>query len=340
MMKTVNIDNVIRTILDSITANLGEQFTLSDLKQILYMTLSKYNISEECTALSVDIDCTEQYVQDYLLNMKLNGCTEKSINAYRNDIKNMLIFTDKPVTEITYHDLRNWLGYGKIVRKWKDRTYNTKLVEMRGFFSWLYEEDLLPNNPAKKLKETKVEHRIGLTLQPEEREEIRCQCKNERELAICDFLYSSGVRISELCSLNITDINFTKKSAIVYGKGRKEREIYFNAQTKVHLVRYLKERTDDNPALFVSERKPYNRVTSGSIRTLLDKIKNRNDATKGLRLTPHVFRRTVGTDMINKGAPIELVAEKLGHKNISTTKDCYCSIARETVRQANDKFVS
>ena len=120
---------------------------------------------------------------------------------------------------------------------------------------------MLPNNPAKKLKETKVERRIGPTLKPEQREEVRCACTNELELALCDLLYTSGIRISELCQLDKKDIDFTNMKAIVYGKGRKEREVYFNGQAKVHLERYLASRDDDSQALFVSPRKPHRRIS-------------------------------------------------------------------------------
>ena len=339
MTKQVSIDDLIRNILDNVVTMLEESFTISDLKQILYMTLSKYEIYKEETSLSVDVDCTTRYVSNYLVNMKLNGCTDKSVAAYHNDIKNMLSYINKNIKDITYNDLRSWLGHGKLVKKWKDRTYNTKLVEMRGLFTWLYEEDLIDDNPAKKLKETKVERKIGLTLLPEEREEIRCQCKTEKELALCDMLYSTGARISELCSLDIEDIDFNRKTAVVYGKGRKEREIYFSSQAKVHLIKYLKERTDNNSALFVSSRKPYNRMTPESARSLLIKIKSRSERTKDIRLTPHVFRRTVGTEMINKGAPLEIVAEKLGHVKLDTTRNCYSVIAKSTVKSAHERYV-
>ena len=192
---------------------------------------------------------------------------------------------------------------------------------------------------TKKLKETKVERRIGPTLKPEQREEVRCACENELELALCDLLYTSGIRISELCQLDKKDIDFTNMKAIVYGKGRKEREVYFNGQAKVHLARYLETRKDDNPALFVSSRKPYRRISDQTIRNMLKKIKERDKDLEAVVLTPHVFRRTIGTDMINKGAPLELVAEKLGHVQLDTTKQCYAAIARATVQQAHNRYV-
>ena len=142
-----------------------------------------------------------------------------------------------------------------------------------------------------------------------------------------------------MCALNISDIDFVRMTAVVYGKGRKEREIYFNAPAKVHLERYLASRKDDNPALFVTTRKPFSRMSQDSARSILKKIKARDDSVANIRLTPHVFRRTVGTEMINKGAPLELVAEKLGHVQLDTTKQCYASISRTTVQQAHNRYV-
>ena len=184
-----------------------------------------------------------------------------------------------------------------------------------------------------------MERRIGPTVTAYQREEIRCACANEREQALCDMLYSTGARISELCALNIADIDFNDMSAIVYGKGRKEREIYFNAPAKLHLLRYLQTRTDSNPALFVTTRKPYSRMTPDTARLALKRIQARDAEIAGIKLTPHVFRRSVGTDMINRGAPLEVVAEKLGHVQLDTTKQCYAAISRETVRQAHNRYV-
>lgn len=314
---------------------------LPDTKMILEICLSKYELHETNTnnEISTDLDKTQFYIQQFLLNMKLRGCTDGSIKNYNNELKNFLLYINKQVENITYHDIQNFLAYGKIHKKWADRTYNIKLIIIRTFFAYLYEEDYIKTNPGKKLHETKVEHKIGSIVTPYQREEIKCACKNEREQAICDMLYSTGARISELCALNIQDINFQNMSAIVYGKGRKEREVYFNAPAKLHIEKYLDSRSDNNPALFVISKKPYTRLTPTAVRAMLKRIKQRDDSIANIKLTPHVFRRTVGTDMINRGAPLEIVAEKLGHIKLDTTRQCYASISRDTVHQANNKYI-
>lgn len=339
MAEQMSIDSLINNIMNGLIPVIEEEKRMKDAEQVLYMTLANLQIFKEETALSVDLDPTEDFLNQYLLNMKLAGCTNGSIYNYKNNLRNMLDYINKNIMDITYADLKKYLAYGKIVRKWKDRTYNSKLISIRSFFGWLYEEDLLTSNPAKKLKETKVERRMGPTLRPEQREEVRCACENELELALCDLLYTSGIRVSELCQLDIQDIDLSNMRAIVYGKGKKEREVYFNGQAKVHLERYLASRDDDNPALFVSPRKPHGRITDQTIRNILKKIKERDKDLDNVVLTPHVFRRSVGTDMINKGAPLELVAEKLGHVQLDTTKQCYAAIARATVQQAHNRYV-
>ncbi|SEU07965.1 Site-specific recombinase XerD [Lacrimispora sphenoides] len=338
--------SITSSVIDSIMIELSENNIitadkLSDTKMILEICLLKYNISEieQKNEISTDVDRTQFYLQQFLLNMKLRGCTAGSIKSYNNELKNFLLYINKQINDITYHDIQNFLAYGKIHKKWADRTYNIKLIIIRSFFAFLYEEDYIKTNPGKKLHETKVEHKIGIIVTPYQREEIKCACKNEREQAMCEMLYSTGARISELCALNIHDINFHNMSAIVYGKGRKEREIYFNAPTKLHLEKYLDSRSDNNPALFVISKKPYTRLTPSSVRAMLKRIKQRDDNIANIKLTPHVFRRTVGTDMINKGAPLEIVAEKLGHIKLDTTRQCYASISRNTVHQANNKYI-
>lgn len=338
MGEKVNIDTVIMQVMDNIITVVDEQARINDVKQILYMCLSKFRFFEEETALSVDVDRTWDFLGQYLLQMKLEGCTNGSIQNYRGNIKNMLDYINKNITEITYQDIKGYMAYGKLVRKWKDRTYNSKLISIRTFFSFLYAEDMLPENPAKKLKETRVEYRIGPTLQPEQREMVRCACKDELELALCDMLYVTGVRVSELCGMDRSDVDFNRKTAVVFGKGRKERQVCLNGQVALHLWRYLQGRTDNEPALFVSASK-HARMRTQSVRNILKRIKNRDAELEAVKVTPHVFRRTVGTDMINKGAPAEIVKEVLGHVQIDTTLKCYAAISTETVRQAHARFV-
>ncbi|RFZ75944.1 hypothetical protein DS742_26250 [Lacrimispora amygdalina] len=336
-----NTGELVNNILLKLSAqNILKQEDLVNAKMIITLCIENYpKESEHKYEVSTDVDKNQFYLEQFILNMKLRACTDGSIKCYIYELNAFISFIDKSVETITYQDINRYLIYGKIQRKWKDRTYNMKLIIIRTFFSFLYEEDFIKDNPGKKLHEAKVEHRIGTTINAYQREEIKCSCKNEREQALCEFLYSTGARVSEICSLNISDIDFQNMSAIVYGKGRKEREIYFNAPTKLHLEKYLQSRDDNNVALFVTNRKPHNRISPSTVRAILKQIKSRNKDTENIKLTPHVFRRTVGTDMINKGAPLEIVAEKLGHSKLDTTRQCYASISRVTVHNAHNRYI-
>lgn len=174
-------------------------------------------------------------------------------------------------------------------------------------------------------------------LTPRQREIVRCCCRTERELAIVDMLYSSGMRVSELVGMNRSDIDFITRRAKCYGKGRKEREIMFSHEAAVHLENYLMERQDNEEALFVRLKKPHTRLTKAAIEHLLKNIKGRDARLKNVSLTPHVYRRTRGTDLINRGMPAELVAQKFGHENVQTLIQCYASISKNTVWTAEEK---
>ena len=341
MVRTITTTTLINDILIALQASgVVSDENLNTAKMILEMHLCPYQITQEDeTALSTDLDMTDSYLQQFLLDMHLRGCTELSIRSYRYELRTFLDFVNKNVKDIKYADIMAYLVHGRLNRKWRDGTYNGKLIQIRSFFSYLYAEDLLSDNPGKKLKEAKVERTIGPTINSYQREEVKCACKNERELALCEMLYSTGARISELLAMNRSDVDMVNMKAIVYGKGRKEREVYFTAPAKLHLERYLASRADNNEALFVSANKPYNRLSNAGARHILKRIQARDENIANIKLTPHTFRRSVGTDMINCGAPLELVAEKLGHVQLDTTKKCYAAISKETVHQAHNRFV-
>ena len=166
-------------------------------------------------------------------------------------------------------------------------------------------------------------------------ERLRYACENERDLAIIEFLYSSAVRVSELIKLDVTDIGWDSNDVIVLGKGNKEREVYINAKTNLHLKNYLDKRNDSNPALFVSLRKPYKRLTKSGIEYILKRI-GKKAGVKNVH--PHRFRRTSATDLLRMGMPIEQVQELLGHTKIDTTR-MYCTISKEQVRASHRKYM-
>lgn len=330
-------------VINNILVQLNECVTgemLNEIKMILYMNLCDYTFTKnmESTELLQEVDKTYEIVKNWHNQLIIEGKTIGTIKNYESELRKLIDYTGLGVTEIKEHHINSYLANGKIRLKWKDKTYNSKVRSIRAFFKWAYEYDIITQNPMKRIKETKEEFRMGAVLSPEQREIMRCTCKTERELAIVDLLYSSGGRISEICQLNRENIDFANRRMIIFGKGRKEREIYFSAQTRVHLMAYLESRTDNNPALFVGKKAPHPRMGIAGIQWLLKSIQSRDKRLKGLKITPHTFRRTCGTDMINRGAPAEMVQKKLGHQNINTTLTCYARISTETVRDAERRY--
>lgn len=327
-------------LISDITSNLieltGYEKAL-DIKSVLYMHLSGYVLKEECTELSTEKDDLKAALQFYWNEMQLRGFTKETINTYSFGLKKFFMFTNKTLRDIREADIRRYMAYGKTQRKWKDSTYNTQLRTIRAFFKFCYEYDLIEEDPCKRLKDIREEKIMQNVLTPEQREIIRCACISERELALVDLLYSSGMRVSEVVKMNRQDIDFTTRRAICYGKGRKQREILFSPEASVHLKAYLKERKDDNEALIVRVQSPHTRITKSGIEYMLRTIVKRDERLKNVRLSPHVYRRTRGTDLINRGMPAELVAQKFGHENVNTLLTCYAKIHKSTVWAAEEK---
>ena len=320
----VSASALINTILTQMQEYVKEG-ALKDVQLILYMNLADYSFSrnEDTTAVSEESDRMYEVMQLWQQDMILRGLTSGTIRQYGHELKQLIIYAGVSPLEMSEYHIKNYLAFGKIRRTWKDKTYNSK--EMA-------------ENPMKNIKPTKEEYRMQPILTAEQREIMRCACRTERELAVLDLLYSSGGRVSEIVQLNIEDMDFINRRARIYGKGRKEREIYFSPQASLHIRGYLNERKDSNPALLVGVKAPYERLSIAGIQYLLKDIQSRDERLSGLKISPHTFRRTCGTDMINRGAPVEMVKEKLGHAKVDTTLQCYAQIGTEAVRDADRRY--
>lgn len=229
-----------------------------------------------------------------------------------------------------------------MVRHNKDTTINNKTRMLRGLFEWLTEEEYIDRNPMLRIKDNKVDHRVKEVFSDEQVTIYKDLAKQhgKRSIAIVDFLHRTGVRISEMVALNRSDIDFQDRQCIVYGKGRKERPVYFSGDAAVHLREYLESRADDNPALFVGSRKPYGRLTDDAVRSILRDIRDMDDRLAGIAINPHKWRRQFVTELLEKDVPLTLVADLAGHKNLNTTKDNYGNYNRNKAREAHRKFIT
>lgn len=174
------------------------------------------------------------------------------------------------------------------------------------------------------------------TYSDENLEIMRDDCANLRDLAMIDLLNSTGMRVGELVRLNIEDIDFNERECVVFGKGDKERKVYFDAKTKIHLQKYLNSRNDDNKALFVTLLKPYNRLQISGVEIRMRQLGRKLNINK---VHPHKFRRTLATRAIDKGMPIEQVQQLLGHQKIDTTMQ-YAMVNQNNVKLAHKKCIS
>lgn len=278
----------------------------------------------------------EGLLKNFLSAKHVEGCSKKSLKYYSATIKNMLNKIDKSLKHITTNDLREYLDkYQRDGNTSKVTIDNIRRI-FSSFFSWLEEEDHILKSPVRRIHKVKTGTVVKETYTDEAMEVMRDSCRSLRDLAIIDILSSTGMRVGELVKLNIEDIDFEGRECIVFGKGDKERKVYFDARTKIHLSNYLKSREDRNPALFVSLLKPYKRLQISGVEIMLRQLGKKLNISK---VHPHKFRRTLATKAIDKGMPIEQVQQLLGHQKIDTTLQ-YAMVSQNNVKISHRKYIS
>lgn len=267
---------------------------------------------------------------------RVEGCSEKSLRYYESTIRNLLNSIPKPECQMTTEDLRRYLDtYQRRGTVSKVTLDNVRRI-LSTFFSWLEDEDYIVKSPVRRIHKVKTGKTVKETYSDESLEIMRDYCDNPRDLAIIDLLSSTGIRVGELVKLNRTDVDFENRECIVFGKGNKERKVYFDARTKIHLQKYLRSRSDENEALFVSLLSPYSRLQISGVEIRLRKMGRDLNIHK---VHPHKFRRTLATLAIDKGMPVEQVQVLLGHQSIDTTMQ-YAMVNQTNVKNSCKKFLS
>ena len=267
-------------------------------------------------------------VEAFITAKRIEGCSEKTLKYYRKTIESMLFAIAKKASQVTTEDLRKYLTTYQTQRRSSKVTIDNIRRILSSFFSWLEDEDFILKSPVRRIHKVKTAKVVKDTYTDEALELMRDSCTNTRDLAIIDLLASSGMRVGEMVMLNREDIDFNERECVVIGKGNKERLVYFDARTKIHLQNYLNERTDTNPAMFVSLKAPHDR-------TRLRELGKRLNLPK---VHPHKFRRTLATSAIDKGMPIEQVQQLLGHQKIDTTMH-YAMVKQQNVKLAHRKYI-
>lgn len=302
------------------------------LKEVLLYTF--YNI--EVTRIKDElVEDTTDYAKMFIAAKRIEGCSERTLNYYETTIKTMVEKLSKKVNSIETEDLRNYLSEYQAKNNCSKVTIDNVRRILSSFFAWLEDEDYIMKSPVRRIHKVKATQTVKETYTDEELEEMRDACIEIRDLAMVDFLASTGVRVGELVNLDRVDIDMQERSCVVLGKGGKEREVYFDARTKIHLQNYLNSRIDNNPALFVSLLRPYDRLKISGVEIRLRELGKRINIKK---IHPHKFRRTMATKAIDKGMPIEQVQVLLGHRKIDTTLQ-YAMVNQNNVRNSHKRFI-
>lgn len=327
-------ESLIRNILHGM-AGIIDSRQLDELRTVLDRQFKDVDITESTADNEQNKQENTHFLEMFISAKRIEGCSENTLKYYQTTIERLLSSTVKWIKDITTDDLRLYLAeYQKMNNASKVTVDNVRRI-LSSFFSWLEDEDYIVKSPVRRIHKVKTAKTVKDTLTDENLEVLRDTCDNIRDLVIIEMLTSTGVRVGELVKLNRSDIDFTERSCIVLGKGNKEREVYFDARTKLHLHEYLQQRTDSDTALFVSKNAPHTRLTIGAIQRI---VRNLGQEAEIAKVHPHKFRRTLATRAIDKGMPIEQVQRLLGHQKIETTMH-YAMVNQSNVKIAHRKFI-
>lgn len=328
-------EEFIQRIVEAMDGSLCEE-QLKRLRDAVQAALVGYTVGRVLTDTERQREDNEQLINVFLSAKKVEGCSEKTLDYYRATLKKMLTGIEKRIPEISTNDVRQYLSDFKEIRGSSKVTIDNIRRIFSSFFSWLEDEDYITKNPVRRIHRVRADCLVKEIISDESLEILRDSCTEMRDLAMIDLLASTGMRVGELVRMNIADIDFQERQCVVFGKGNKERTVYFNARTKIHLSNYILSRKDSNPALFVSLSEPFNRLSISGVEKRLRFIGHKVNIA---RLHPHKFRRTLATTAIDRGMPIEQVQKLLGHVKIDTTLH-YAMVGQNNVKNSHRKFIS
>ena len=326
------IDNLINEV-EQAMLNVLDNEQLGQLRKVLNYTFRNVCVTEK-EPLNAEGN-NQVLIESFIAAKKVEGCSDKSISYYKSTIINALKKIEKEVVHVTTDDLRGYLNDYQAESGASKVTVDNIRRILSSFFSWLEEENYIVKSPVRRIHKVKVGKTVKETYTDEALEQMRDHCSNARDLALIDLLASTGMRVGELVKLNQSDIDYQNRECIVTGKGDKQRKVYFDARTKIHLQKYVNGRTDTNEALFVSLLAPYNRLQISGVEIRLRQLGHELNIPK---VHPHKFRRTLATMAIDKGMPIEQVQHLLGHQSLDTTLQ-YAMVNQNNVKLSHHRFI-
>lgn len=316
----------------SVLNEMSEYLSIAQMKKLQEVIIKTFAENE---VAKIDIS-NDEFLKMFLAAKRIEGCSDRTINYYEATVAHLLSQIEVNVRKITTEEIREYLSNYQKRNNCSNVTIDNIRRNISSFFSWLEEEDYILKSPMRRIHKIKTKTVVKNVISDEEIEKLRDNCREKRDLAIIDLLYSTGIRVGELVNLNIDDIDFEGRECVVYGKGDKERRVYFDAKAKIHLKEYIESRTDRNKALFVTLDAPYDRLKISGVEIRLRKLGRRLHLT---RIHPHKFRRSMATRAIDKGMPIEQVQKILGHSQIDTTMQ-YAMVSQSNVKTAHQKYMS
>lgn len=311
---------------------MSEYLSIAQMKKLQEVIISTFAENE---AVKKDIS-NDEFLEMYLAAKQIEGCSERTINYYRVTVEHLLSQINTSIRKITTEEMREYLANYQKRNNCSNVTIDNVRRNISSFFSWLEEEDYILKSPMRRIHKIRTKTVVKSTISDEGIEKLRDNCKEIRDLAMIDLLYSTGIRVGELVNLNIDDIDLEGRECVVYGKGDKERRVYFDAKAKVHLRQYIEGRTDRNEALFVTLDAPYDRLKISGVEIRLRQLGRKLELE---RIHPHKFRRSMATRAIDKGMPIEQVQKILGHSQIDTTMQ-YAMVNQNNVKSSHQKYLA
>ena len=332
-MKMDVILNIAKDMEDSLT-----DYQLNKLKESLIINFEKLEFIMKTDDLKhqEELDENKRMIESFISSKQIEGCSDRTIKYYKEIIDKFNDSFDKSIKRISTEEIRSYLSNYKEMSTCGSTTIDNIRRVLSSFFSWLEDEDYIIKSPIRRIHRIKTPTTVKEVLTDENLEKLRDECENIRDLSLIELLISTGMRVGELVNLNISNLNFEDRSCIVLGKGNKEREVYFDAKTKLHLKEYISKRNDTNDALFVSLREPHQRLSISGIELI---VRNLGVNTNINKVHPHKFRRTLATMAIDKGMPVEQVQKLLGHVKIETTMH-YAMVNQSNVKLSHRRYIA
>lgn len=332
-MKTEVISSITKDMEDSLT-----DYQLNKLRESLIINFERVEFIIKTDELEhqKELDENNDMINSFISSKQVEGCSERTIKYYKEIIEKFVNDFDKSIKQISTNEIRNYLSDYKDNSSCGSTTIDNIRRVLSSFFSWLEDEDYIMKSPVRRIHKIKTAVVVKEVLTDENLERLRDECENIRDLSLVELLISTGMRVGELVNLNINSINFEDRSCIVLGKGNKEREVYFDAKTKLHLKEYISKRNDSNDALFVSMKEPHQRLSISGIELIIRTLGINSNINK---VHPHKFRRTLATMAIDKGMPVEQVQKLLGHVKIETTMH-YALVNQSNVKISHRRYIA